>query len=327
MCASSKTAKLTIEASPALLGGINMGSTLIEFSDELAEITQSLAPYIVSVRGRRHYPSSGLLWQQGVIVTANHTIHRDEDISVTLADGTTAPASLVGRDPGRDLAVLKVASQAASLASRPASDVVKAGELALVLGRSPDSGINASLEIVSAVSGAWRTWRGAELEAYVRLDARLFPQSSGGAVVNARGAIVGLATSALSRIAGLVIPIATVRRVTATLLEKGFVPRGYIGIAAQTVPFTKELREKFKVSNESGVIILTVEPGGPADKAGIFIGDILVSAGDTLVERVENIQEFSESAGIGKSANLKFIRGGVLKEASVIVGERPGKRS
>jgi S1-C subfamily serine protease len=304
-----------------------MGNTLIEFSNELVEITQSLAPYIVSVRARRHYPSSGLLWQPGVIVTANHTVHRDEDISITFSDSTTALATLVGRDPGRDLAVLKIASQAASLASHPASDVVKPGELALVLGRSPDSGINASLGIVSAVSGAWRTWRGAELDAYVRLDAKLFPQSSGGAVVNARGEIVGLATSALSRIAGLVIPVSTIRRVSATLLEKGFVPRGYIGIAAQTVPFTKELSEQFKVSNKSGVIVLTVEPGGPADKAGILIGDILVSAGETIIENLENIQEFSESAGIGNAANLKLIRGGVLKESSVVIGERPGKRS
>jgi S1-C subfamily serine protease len=304
-----------------------MGATLIEFSNELAEITQSLAPYVVSVRGRRHYPSSGLLWQSGVIVTANHTVHRDEDISITLADGTTSPATLVGRDPGRDLAILKLNSQTASLDGRPASDAVKAGELALVLGRSPDSGINASLGIVSAVSGAWRTWRGTELESYVRLDARLFPQSSGGAVVNARGELVGLATSALSRIAGLAIPVATVRRVTATLLEKGFVPRGYIGIAGQAVPFTNELRDQFKVPNEGGVIVLTVEPGGPADKAGVLIGDILVAAGDTVVERVENIQEFSASAGIGKTANLKFIRGGVPKEVAVVIGERPGKRS
>src|ERR1700688_1557564 len=203
-----------------------MESTLISFSNELAGIVQRLSPFVVSVGARRRYPSSGLLWSPNVIVTAAHTIQQDEDISITTADGKILGAKLVGRDPGTDIAVLKVDLPEPPGVAPGWASVVSPGEPALVLGRSPHSGANASCGIISAVSGPWKTWRGGELDSYIRLDARLFPQSSGGAVVNMRGEIIGIATSALSRIAGLAIPVATVKRVADQLLEKGFVPRG-----------------------------------------------------------------------------------------------------
>ena len=304
-----------------------MGNALENLSNELAGIVQAVNPHVVSVKARRHYPSSGLLWGAHVVVTADHTIHRDEDIAVTLPDGKTAGARLVGRDPGTDLAVLKIEGAGSAGAEPKKADSVQAGELALVVGRSPDSGVNASLGIVSATSGPWRTWRGGQLDAYVRLDAKLFPQSSGGAVVNVRGEIVGIATSALSRIAGLAIPASTVKRVTEELLEKGFVPRGYLGLAVQPVPFSEELRKKIPIPNKSGLIVLTVEPNGPADKAGVLIGDVVVGMGDVAIEQTDDLQAYSDSGVIGKAVSIKFLRAGVPKEATLTVGERPGRRA
>ncbi len=304
-----------------------MGNTLVNLSNELAGIVQTVSPHIVSVKARRHYPSSGVRWSKDVIVTADHTIHRDEDITVTLGDGETAAATLVGRDPGTDLAVLKLPPHTSSAAELGRTGDVHPGELALVLGCSPNSGVNASLGIISAVSGPWRTWRGGQLDAYVRLDATLFPQSSGGAVVNTRGELIGIASSALSRIAGLAIPVSTVKRVTEKVLERGFVPRGYLGIGVQPVPFSDDLRKQLSIANKSGLIVLTVEPGGPADKAGILIGDIVTGIGDVEVERAEDLQKFSDSGVIGKAAKIKFVRGGALKESTLTVGERPGRRS
>lgn len=304
-----------------------MENALVNLSNELVGIVQEVSPQIVSVRARRHYPSSGFRWSPDVVVTADHTIHRDEDLAVTGADGKTVGATLVGRDPGTDLAVLRVeASKSATTEIARASNV-RAGELALVLGRSPDSGVNASLGIISATSGPWRTWRGGQLDGYVRLDARLFPQSSGGAVVNMRGEIIGIATAALSRIAGLAIPVATVQRVTEKLLEKGFVPRGYFGVGVQPVPLSDELRKKTSLSNKSGLIVLTVESNGPADKAGVLIGDVLVGIGDAVIEQTEDLQAYSDSGVIGKSARVRFIRGGRLEESTITVGERPGRRN
>jgi S1-C subfamily serine protease len=299
-----------------------MASALVNVSNELASVVEKLAPHVVSVHARRHYPSSGLLWNSDVIVTSHHTVQHEEDISVTLANGTKVPAALAGRDPGSDLAVLKLASPVES--AKPAhAQSPKAGELALVLGRSPDSGVNASLGIVSAVSGQWRTWRGGQLEAYIRLDAKLFPHSSGGAVVNASGELIGIATDSLSRIAGIAIPAATAARVTAKLLEKGFVPRGYLGIGIQPVALPEQLAKNLTLSSQSGLMVLMVEPQGPADKAGVLIGDILVAVDGTTVEGPEDLQKYSDSGVIGKNATAKFIRGGEIKELPITIGERP----
>jgi serine protease Do len=301
-----------------------MENTLINLSNELAQVVQAVGPHIVGVKARRHYPSSGLRWSADVVVTADHTIQREEEITVTLADGKTVGATRVGRDPGTDIAVLKLETGSSAAQIGPAGDV-KPGELALVVGRSPDSGVNASLGIISATSGPWRTWRGGQLDAYVRLDAKLFPQSSGGAVVNVRGELMGIATSALSRIAGLAIPVSTVKTVTEKLLEKGFVPHGYMGVGVQTLPFSEDLRKKLSLANKTGLIVLTVEPGGPADKADLLAGDILIGIDDVRIEGIGDLQEFSDSGVIGKAVAIKYIRGGVLKESSITVGERPGR--
>jgi serine protease Do len=304
-----------------------MESTLINLSNELAGIVRAVDPHIVSVRARRHYPSSGVRWSPNVVVTADHTIQREEDITVTLADGKTVGAALAGRDPGTDLAVLKVEAAGSSEVQLGRAETVEAGELALVVGRSPDSGVNASLGIISANSGRWRTWRGGQLDSYIRLDAKLFPQSSGGAVVNVRGEIIGIATSVHSRIAGVAIPASTVASVTEKLLQKGFVPRGYFGIGVQPVLFSEDLRKKLSIRNRSGLIMLTVEPGGPADKAGILIGDIVTSVGDALIEQTDDLQKYSDSGAIGTSVKINYIRGGALKESALTVGERTGRRS
>jgi S1-C subfamily serine protease len=279
------------------------------------------------VRARRHYPSSGLRWGPDLVVTASHTVQRDEDIIVTLAGGATAEASLIGRDPGSDLAALRLKEVGPFAGDRGVSDAVKAGELALVIGRSPNSGVNASLGIISAASGPWRTWRGGQLDAYIRLDARLFPQSSGGAVVSGRGEIIGLATSALSRIAGLAIPVSTIKSVTGKLIERGFLPRGYLGIGVQPVPIPEGLRRRLSVSNQSGLIVLTVESNGPAEQGGILPGDILLQVNDAAIKQTEDLQAFSEAAVIGGPAKIKFVRGGTLQEATIVVAERPGRRS
>ena len=145
-------------------------------------------------------------------------------------------------------------------------------------------------------------------------------------MVNGRGEIIGIATSALSRIAGIVIPGSTIKRVTAKLVERGFVPRGYLGVGVQPVPVSEELRRKLSIANQRGLIVLTVESSGPAGKAGMLIGDVVLMANDAAIERIEDLHAFTESAAIGSSAKLQFIRGGVLKELTVVIGERPPGR-
>jgi S1-C subfamily serine protease len=225
------------------------------------------------------------------------------------------------------LAVLRLEAPRSTAGQFERADGARAGELALIVGRSPDSGVNASLGIISAMSGPWRTWRGGRLDAYIRLDLKLFPQSSGGAVVNVRGELVGLATSALSRIAGVAIPVSTIGSVTQKLMERGFVPRGYLGIGVQPVSVSEELRKKLSIQNRSGLIVLTVEPSGPSDKAGLLVGDILIAIGETKIEQPADLREYSDSGVVGKPVKIQYIRGGALQDSLVTPGERPGRRS
>ena len=302
-----------------------MQSTLASFSNELAKLVEDFQPYVAAVHAGSRFPSSGVHWRPGIIVTADHTIRREEDIQVTLPDGKRADAVLAGRDPGTDLAALKVEGLGSPATQTGGGDAVKAGELALVLGRSPDSGPNASLGVISAVSGPWRTWRGGRLDNYIRLDATMFPNSSGGAVVDVRGRLLGIATSALSRIAGLAIPASSVNRVLDVLVAKGHVPRGYLGIGAQPVGIPEALRANLSLTAKSGIMVVKVEAGGPADKAGMLLGDILVSLGDAPLEEFEDLQSISDSGIIGKQVKARVIRAGAIQELTITVGERPGK--
>ena len=302
-----------------------MQSSLVNLSNELASLVEEFQPHVVAVHARSHYPSSGVHWQPGIVVTADHTVRQEEDIQVTLPDGKTASATLAGRDPGTDIALLKVEGLAAPAASSNAGEGAKAGELALVLGRSPNSGPNASFGVISAVSGPWRTWRGGRLDQYIRLDATLFPNSSGGAVVDCRGRLLGIATSGLSRVAGLAIPASSVNRVVDALLSRGRVPRGYVGVSAQPVAIPGALRTHLGLSNKTGVMVVSMEPGGPAERAGVFLGDIVVALGSVPVEGIEDVQGFSDSAEIGKPVTTRIIRAGELHEVTITVGERPGR--
>jgi S1-C subfamily serine protease len=300
-----------------------MQSSLVSLSNELAKLVEEFQAHVVAVHARAHYPSSGVHWRPGIIVTADHTLGQEEDIQVTLPNGNRVDATLAGRDPGTDIAALKVEGLGSSVALTEGGGTAKVGELALVLGRSPDSGPNASLGVISALSGPWRTWRGGRLDQYIRLDATLFPNSSGGAVVDCRGRLLGIATSGLSRIAGLAIPSSSINRVIEALLEKGYVPHGYLGIGVQPVAIPDTLRTSLSVKGKTGVMVVKVEPGGPADQGGVLLGDILLGIGNTPLEQIEELQSFSGSGVIGKPVKAKLIRAGAIREIEITVGERP----
>lgn len=302
-----------------------MQNALVSLSDELTKLVEEFQSEVVAVHARPRYPSSGVHWRPGLVVTADHTIRREEDIQVTLEGGKTVSATLAGRDGGTDIALLKVDGLGSPRSRTIDGESARVGELALVLGRSPDSGPNASLGIISAVSGPWRTWRGKRLDQYIRLDANFFPNSSGGAVVDGKGRLVGIATAGLSRIAGLAIPAATVNRMVDALLEKGHVPSAYLGVGVQPVAIPDALRTKLSLANSSGVMVVSVEPDGPASRAGVYLGDILVSLGEGQIEQIEDLQSSLDSLGVGKAANARLIRAGALQEVTITADERPGK--
>jgi len=289
-----------------------MANQLATFSEEVAGVVQRAAGSVVAVHARPRFSSSGAFWRPGILVTAEHTVRREEEITVTLPDGSTTAATLAGTDPGTDLAVLKI--EAPGTPATAAAADPSPGNLALALGRSEDSGINATLGVVSAVSGPWRTWRGGRLDRYIRLDLTLFPGSSGGLVLNVAGQAIGIATSVLSRIAGLAIPASTIDRVVEEVLARGRVARGYLGVGLQPV----ELPD-----HQKGLIVLSLEPQGPAALAGVLIGDILVSLGGAAVADTDDIQTVLENRGVGSSMEVQVVRGGTPRSLPITVGERP----
>lgn len=291
-----------------------MATDLAALSNQLAGIVERAAPSVVAVHGHPRYSSSGVFWRPGVIVTTEHTIGREEDITVTLPDGSNAAATLAGSDRGTDLAILKTANPGQAPPALTAEPVP--GNLALAIGRAQDSGVNATLGIVSALGPAWRTWRGGRLDRYIRLDLTLYPGSSGGLIVNPAGEAVGIATSALSRIAGVAIPASTVNRVVDELLARGRVRRGYLGVGLQPV----ELPD-----HQKGLIVLSLEPEGPAAKAGVLIGDVLVSLGSRSTADPEDVQIALEGHTVGQPIEATLIRGGAMQKLTIAVGERPGR--
>jgi S1-C subfamily serine protease len=246
-----------------------------------------------------------------VIVTAEHTIRREDEIGVTLPDGSNTKASLAGSDSGTDIAVLRV--EGAGEPVGPPAASVAPGHLALTIGRSKDSGVNATMGIISAVSGEWRTWRGGRLDQYIRLDLTLYPGSSGGVVINTAGEVIGIATSALSRIAGLAIPASTINRVVDEILARGRVSRGYLGVGLQPV----ELPDHRK-----GLIVLSLEPEGPAAKAGVLIGDIVTALGGAAVGDTDDVQLALERHAVGGAVEVDVLRGGEARKVAIVVGER-----
>ena len=298
------------------------GGVLESLSNDLAGAVDRAGQSVVAIHARRRIPASGIHWRPGIIVAAHHTIQRDEEITISLADGSTVAATLAGRDPTTDLAVLKVDEAKVPVAS-PADDAaIRVGALVLAIGR-PGPAVTASLGVISAVGGQWRTWHGGSIDRFVRLDVSVYDGFSGGPLVDAAGRVLGVNTSGLSRGAALTVPAATVNRVVDQLIRTGRVARGYLGLGLQAVRLPASLVERHSLPNDVGLMVVSAEPGGPGDGAGVLIGDVLVAVDKTPVADPAELLAFLGGDRIGKQVGLRIIRGGEPIDVSVTVGERP----
>ncbi|HTT32516.1 MAG TPA: trypsin-like peptidase domain-containing protein [Methylomirabilota bacterium] len=299
-----------------------MSAELIAFSNALAQATERAAASTVAVHTEARGSSSGIVWRPGVIVTAEHALRRDEDIALTLPDGRVVAASLVGRDDSTDLAVLKCSEAASPITANADVSAIKPGSLALVVGRTRASGPVAALGAVSLVVSERRTWTGTSLAPYIRLDVILQPTAVGGAVLDAHGQAIGIATPRFARFGAIAVPPLTVNRVVDALLQKGRIPHGYLGVGLQPVRLPEALRQTLQRQDKTAAIVLDVEPDSPAQRAGIVIGDILVAVAGHPVARLEDIHAQLTAESIGKSVAVKFVRGGAVQEANIVVAER-----
>jgi serine protease Do len=280
---------------------------MVNLSNELGTIVERASASIVAVHARRGIGSSGILWQDNLILTSAEGVRVEEGIKILLPDGRVVTAKLRGRDSGTDLAVLE--TEGVSLPKLEFADdkKLKTGQLALAVGRTSNTGPIASLGIVSGVSGEWKTWRGGKVDPFVRLDISDYSTLSGGAALDAKGHLIGLISTGLSRSSVFAITRSTIDRIAGKLSEQGYVSRGFLGVTLQQVG--------------PGTMLIGLDPEGPAAAGGLLLGDVLVE-----FARPEALSELLERTPAGQTVKFKVLRAGVLQELEVRVGERPRRK-
>ena len=299
-------------------------TSLAILSDQLADAAASAGESIVAVHARPRLPSTGIHWQDGVIVTTDGTVRRDGDITVTLPDGQSLPATLAGRDRRTDLAVLRMAAGSLPTARLGDPAALRPGHLVLALARCREGGPRVSFGAVSAVGGRWRCWKGGEIDRLLQSNLTLYPGFGGGPLVDSTGHIHGINSGGLSRAFATTIPVETVNRTVGQLLERGYIARGWLGAAMQPVRFNPVAQRRLGLEGDSGLVILSVEPDGPAASAGLLVGDVIVKLGGRPIEDVDDLVDALGAADVvGRTFNLDLVRGGQRVKADVQIGERP----
>ena len=283
-----------------------MSNPFTEFSNGLTSAVEKGGAGTVLVDARKRYPASGIVYTEDLILTADHVLRRDEDIKVVSSDGKEYSATLAGRDPGSDLALLRLAEKA--LVPSKTSDDVKVGQLVLALGRPSTSGVQASWGIVIAIHGPARTHHGGLLDSFIKSETTPYPGFSGGPLVNTEGEVLGLNTSGLSHGSSLTIPVKVAWRIAESLAKHGTVKRGYLGVRTQPV--------------EKGLLVMWLEEGGPAEKGGVLVGDILVSVNGQTVSDPDDLFAALSGDVVGKSIPVDVLRGGKPETVNVTAGER-----
>jgi len=287
-----------------------------KYSDSLAEAVEKAAKSVVTVDARGRQSATGIVWSaDGEILTADHVVQRDENINVTLPDGTTHSATVIGRDPASDLALLKV--EASGLTVPEFVEGLKVGHVIFAVGRPDD--VQATLGSVIGLGGPM-PGRRHTVSAFVWTDVTMYPGFSGGPLIDASGRVAGLNSSALSRGASLAIPVAVLRNVATALHKDGRVKRGFLGVSTQPVALAEAVAEK--LSQATGLMIIGTEKDGPADKGGLMQGDVLVALGTHSVADIDDLQAALGPEIVGVSTPVKVVRGGEVKDVTVVVGVR-----
>jgi S1-C subfamily serine protease len=297
-----------------------MPNPLTDFSNGLTSAVEKGAASTVLVDARKRYPASGIAYAEDLILTADHVVTREEDIKVILPDGKELNATLAGRDPGSDLALLRLAEKV--LTPAKTSSDVKAGQLVLALGRPSGAGAQASWGIVTAISGPARTHRGGLLDEYIQTETTPYPGFSGGPLINSEGEVLGLNTSGLTRGSSLTIPVKVAWRIAEALAKHGTVRRGYLGVRTQPVEIPEASRKALKREQAHGLLVMWLEEGGPAEKGGLLVGDILVAVGGQPVGDPDDLFSALNSDTVGKPIAVEVLRGGKPESIKVTAGER-----
>jgi len=293
-----------------------------DFSTQLADAVQTAAAWTVRVQARRGPPASGIVIAPDLILTADHVVdpQREDQIKLGLPDGTEVAGRVVGRDPATDVAILR-ATGSTLTAAKAAESEPRVGSLGLVVAR-PGTDPQASLGLITGLSGPARTRRGGMLERFIQVDAVLYPGFSGGPLVDPSGNVLGMVTSGLG-FGGpsIAIPWSLTSQLADTIGKHGKVPRGYLGVGSQPIALSPAARD-LAGGQERGLLVVQVAEGGPAAAAGFLQGDIMVRLDGSGVTNADDLQGLLSPNRVGSQVTASVVRGGELKDLTVTVGTR-----
>ena len=299
-------------------------STWAKMSEDIAQVADAVGQSVVAVQPKQAHAASGILWQEGVIVTANHSTPSDE-LSVILPGGKSTVAHEKGRDPSTDLAIFSLENVEGTAVTRGDAGQLRVGHLVLALARTRRGNLTASSGIMSGLMETWHTWQGGQIDRFVRPDLALYRGYSGGPLVNSKGEVVGINTTGLRRGTPITIPTSTVSRVVDELVAKGHVERPYLGVALQPVALPEDMRTKLNIGSHYGLLLVHVESNGPAAAAGLMFGDIVVEIGGKSLPRTHDIRIILGGERVGEQVPIGIVRSGERKETSVTLGDRFGR--
>jgi len=288
-------------------------------SNQMADAVERIGPALALVNGRPRQPASGVVYGQDLVLTADHVLEREDDLTIQTHDKRTLPAQFVGRDLATDLAVLRVADLGLAAAT-VSEETARVGQLVMAVGRTANDGPMASSGVISIIGGPLRTGRGVTLERYIRTDATPYPGFSGGPLIDMQGAVIGILTTGLVNGIALAIPMDIAKNIADTLVKQGYIKRGYLGISSQLVRLPDAQRAG--QTQEHGLLIVKVDENSPAEKGGLMLGDILVALDGHAINDSEDLQILLTGDRVGKAIPIDVIRGNTLQTLQVTVGQR-----
>ena len=292
--------------------------SLASLSDELADLSARGASSIVQVLGARR-PASGVVHGADTIITTGRAIGREDGVRVRIADADPVEAELAGWDASTGIAVLRTSTKLNVTAPAITPAEPRTGQIVLALARSWSNALTASTGIVAVVGGPLRTGRRREIPRVIRITAPMHDGFAGGGVFDAAGHLTGIATAAVIRVFGVAIPASIAWASANQILTTGG-SKGFVGVAVQPVHLPEAHRTG---GRERGLLVVGVTPGGPADAAGVIVGDLLLDFAGAPIESAEDLLDRLTGERVGQRIQLRTLHGGLPRDVEVAVASRP----
>lgn len=296
-----------------------MSNPAQDLSNALADAVERVSSSVVRVETGRKRPASGLIWSaDGLIVTTAHGLEREDGLEVSLETGHAHSATLLGADLSSDIALLRIDAVGLPVAERAPADSIRRGQLVLALSR-PGRTVRSNLGVISALSEQWRAPGGGKIERYIQSDVSVEPGFSGGPSIDASGRVLGLNSAGILRATALTLAVVTIERVVDALLSHGRIQRGYLGVSSTAARLPAGLAES--AAQRVGLVVTGVQEGGPAERAGVLLGDVLLGLDGERLESVADLQAVLEERA-ERAVPLRMLRAGSLHELSVTPSAR-----